>query len=146
MKKPLIIYLFVCFVFIQKSVAQSVTYYPFNSQLAFSTDVKKAVWADLRFQTNSFFSSLNTEIAPMINLKQTRNANYYAGLGVQFNPLNSLVNRAWLNGYFLSSGVRVRPSEKAKNVAVAFEISPYSAKKFDIGTFRTWLGISYEFK
>jgi hypothetical protein len=141
-KKAFVFCLLLVLTVSQKSVAQSV---PFNSQFAFSTNTKKTIWADLRFQTNSFFSSLNTEIAPMVNLKQTRNANYYAGLGVQFNPLNSLVNRAWLTGYFLSSGVRVRPFEKAKNVAIAFEISPYSAKKFDIGTFRTWLGVSYEF-
>ncbi len=126
--------------------SQSVTYYPFNSQLAFSTNPQKQLWAEARVQTNSFFSGLNTEIAPMLNLKQTPNANYYAGLGVQFNPLNSLVNRAWLNGYFLSGGVRVRPFEKLPNVALAFEVTPYVAKKFDIGTFRTWFGISYEFK
>ena len=106
------------------SLAQAVvTYYPFNSVV-----------------------SLNTEIAPMLRLSQTRNAVYYAGVGINTSIVGKLLDQEdLLKGYFLSAGVRVRPFEKLQNVGIAFEASPYSAKNFKSGIFRTWLGVSYYF-
>jgi hypothetical protein len=127
------------------SYAQVVTYYPWQSQLAISSNLHKTAWIEARFQTNSFLSSLNTEVAPMFNFVKKENVNYYTGVGIQFNALNSLANKNILNGYFLSIGTRIRPLEKNRRVALSFEISPYVERKFDLGTFRTWLGVSYEF-
>jgi hypothetical protein len=50
--------------------AQSVAYYPISSIVSISTNPVKPIWLDLRFQTNSFFSSLSTEIAPAVNLNK----------------------------------------------------------------------------
>lgn len=123
-----------------------VTYYPFNSVVSVSTNSTKSVWCDFRVQTNSVLSSLNTEIAPMVQLSHTRNAVYYAGVGVNTSIVGKLLDQEdLLKGYFLSAGVRVRPFEKLQNVGVAFEASPYSAKNFKSGIFRTWLGLSYYF-
>lgn len=127
------------------SYAQSVVYYPFNSILGLSTNPSKAVWLDVKFQTNSYFSSLSTDISPEINLKKTPKSITYLGGGVKMNYLNAIENNNILEGYFMNFGVRLMPFEKYKKVQVAFEISPYAGRKFDIGVFRTNFGIGYNF-
>ncbi|MCP9764840.1 hypothetical protein [Lacihabitans soyangensis] len=127
------------------SYAQSVVYYPFNSILGLSTNPSKAVWLDVKFQTNSYFSSLSTDISPEINLKKTPKSITYLGGGVKMNYLNAIENNNILEGYFMNFGVRLMPFEKYKKVQIAFEISPYAGRKFDIGVFRTNFGIGYNF-
>lgn len=127
------------------SLAQSVVYYPFNSVLGLSTNPSKAVWLDVKFQTNSYFSSLSTDISPEINLKKTPKSITYMGAGVKMNYLNAIENNNILEGYFMNLGVRLMPFEKYKKVQIAFEISPYAGRKLDIGVFRTNFGIGYNF-
>jgi hypothetical protein len=127
------------------SYAQSVVYYPFNSILGLSTNPSNAVWLDVKFQTNSYFSSLSTDISPEINLKKTPKSITYLGGGVKMNYLNAIENNNILEGYFMNLGVRLMPFEKYKKVQIAFEISPYAGRKFDIGVFRTNFGIGYNF-
>lgn len=125
--------------------AQSVVYYPFNSLLGVSTNPSRALWLDVKLQTNSYFSSLSTDISPEINLKKTPKTITYLGAGVKMNYLNAIENNNVLEGYFMNFGVRLMPFEKYKKVHVAFELSPYAGRKFDIGVFRTHFGIGYNF-
>ncbi|MCP9754369.1 hypothetical protein EGI26_04210 [Lacihabitans sp. CCS-44] len=127
------------------SIAQSVVYYPFNSILGLSTNPSKAIWLDVKFQTNSYFSSLSTDISPEINLKKTPKSITYMGAGVKMNYLNAIENNNILEGYFMNFGVRLMPFEKYKKIQLAFEVSPYAGRKFDIGVFRTHFGIGYNF-
>lgn len=127
------------------SIAQSVVYYPFNSILGLSTNPSKAIWLDVKFQTNSYFSSLSTDISPEINLKKTPKSITYMGAGVKMNYLNAIENNNILEGYFMNFGVRLMPFEKYKKVQIAFEVSPYAGRKLDIGVFRTNFGIGYNF-
>jgi hypothetical protein len=129
-----------------RAQAQSVAYYPFNSILSVSTNPDARLWMDLRFQTNSFFSSLSTEIAPAINLNNNTKGMYYLGGGFRINYLAALQdNSKMLEGYFFNAGVRSAPFNKIPQLQVAFELSPYVASNFESGLFRTRLGIAYNF-
>ena len=130
----------------QKSNAQSVSYYPFNSQLSIATNPTKVVWMDFRFQMNSFTASLNTEPALMVNLAYTGTANFYAGGGVNLGIVGAIAdNRKLINGYFGSFGVRAYPFKEAQKVSINFELSPYVEQNGQAGFFRAWLGVGYHF-
>jgi hypothetical protein len=129
-----------------KSNAQSVSYYPFNSQLSIATNPTKVVWMDFRFQMNSFISSLNTEPALMVNLAYTGNANFYAGAGANLGIVGAIAdNRRLINGYFGSFGVRAYPFKEAQKVSINFELGPYVQYDGAAGQFRAWLGVGYHF-
>lgn len=146
MPKSLKIYLIVLlFCNCNSTFAQSIVYYPFNSILGISTNPSKSLWLDVKLQTNSYFSSLSTDISPEINLKKTPKSITYLGAGVKMNYLNAIENNNVLEGYFMNVGVRLMPFEKYKKVQIAFELSPYAGRKFDIGVFRTHFGIGYNF-
>lgn len=134
-----------CLVSAKTSFTQSVVYYPFNSVLGISTNPAKAIWLDVKLQTNSYFSSLSTDISPEINLRKTPKSITYIGAGVKMNYLNAIENNNILEGYFMNLGMRLMPFEKYKKIHVAFELSPYAGRKLDIGVFRTQLGIGYNF-
>jgi hypothetical protein len=143
---PKYIFALIFMLFLQKtSLSQTLTYYPWNSFLELSTSPKKAVWAQIRIQGNSVFSSMNTEIGAMLKLKSKGKAHYYMGPGMQVNLLNDTQDKDVLNGYYFNFGSRIYPFEKYPKVGVAFEISPYANKEFDIGTWRYLLGLSYSF-
>ncbi|MBB6001970.1 hypothetical protein [Arcicella rosea] len=126
--------------------AQAISYYPFNSQLSIATNPTKVVWMDFRFQMNSFTASLNTEPALMVNLGYTKNAFIYAGGGVNFGIVASIIdNQDIVKGYFGSVGMRAYPFEKAPKVSVNFELSPYVNYDGTSGVFRAWLGVGYHF-
>lgn len=125
--------------------SQTVTYYPWNSLFELSTDPRRSLWLQFRVQGNSVFSSMNTEIAPMITFKKNEKSVFYFGPGAQFNLLNELNEKEILNGYFLNVGSRIYPFDKTPNVGIAFELSPYANKDFDIGTWRYLFGVSYSF-
>jgi hypothetical protein len=146
MHKILLCSVFITFVLTNKIQAQSVAYYPFNSILSVSTNPETKVWIDLRFQTNSFFSSLSTEIAPAINLNKNPKGRYYIGGGLRINYLATFQNDARvMEGYFFNAGVRSAPFVKVPQLQIAFELSPYVASNFESGLFRTRLGIAYNF-
>jgi hypothetical protein len=138
----LVIFLLSCTVSLR---AQSIVYYPFNSVLGLSTNPKKAVWLDFKFQTNSYFSSLSTEISPEFTIKSKPKALYYMGVGTRINYLNLVENKNVFEGYFLNAGTRLMPFEKYKKIQIAFELSPFVGRKADIGIFRSQLGIGYSF-
>ncbi len=127
--------------------AQAVTYYPFNSMLSVSSNPNKAFWTDFRFQMNSYFSSLSTEISPMVTFRQKERLKFYAGGGIKANFLNTLnpdeSKRKILEGYFLNVGMRASPIEKLPKFQLVFELSPYANSNFDLGVFRANLGIGY---
>ncbi len=127
--------------------AQAFSYYPFNSIFSVATNPNKVVWADFRFQMNSYFSSLSTEVSPMFNLNKSERARYYVGAGVKANFLNYLnpdvSKRSPLEGYCLNAGVRASPFVKIPRFQIIFELSPYANKTFDLGVFRANLGLGY---
>ncbi|AWV99907.1 hypothetical protein [Arcticibacterium luteifluviistationis] len=129
----------------ETSKAQSVAYYPFSSILSVSTNPELRVWGDLRFQTNSFFSSLSTEIAPAINLNNNDKGRFYLGGGARLNYLATLQDNDILEGFFFNAGVRSAPFDKYPQVQIAFELSPYVASDFESGLLRTRLGVAYNF-
>ena len=141
--KVLLIAALIVFSFSAKS--QSVVYYPFNSVLGVSTNPDKKVWADVRFFTNSYFTSLTVEVAPEFTVARTQRADYYVGAGVKLNTYNMFQNYNPIEGYFFNTGVKVRPIDKFKKMHIAFEISPYATRQMDAGLFRTMLGIGYNF-
>ncbi len=143
LKKSLIVLFFL--IYIQSANSQTVTYYPWQSLFEVSTNPQRTLWLQFRLQGNSVFSSMNTEIAPMITFKKNEKSIFYFGPGAQINLLNDLNDKEILNGYFFNIGTRVYPFEKTKNVAIAFELSPYANKDFDIGTWRYLFGLSYTF-
>lgn len=144
-KKLLLIIAFVSIA--QLSQAQAFTYYPFNSIFSIATNPNKAVWADFRFQMNSYFSSLSTEVSPMFNLNKSERAKFYVGAGVKANFLNALnpdaSKQSPLEGFCLNAGVRTSPIEKLPRFQIVFELSPYANKNFDLGVFRANLGLGY---
>lgn len=125
--------------------AQSIAYYPFNSVLGFSSNPNNFFWVDMRLFTNSYFSSMSTDLALEFNIADTKRAYYYLGGGPKVNMYNLFNGKMPIEGYFVNSGVRVRPFDKFKRVQVIFEVSPYVVKEGDMGLFRTMLGIGYNF-
>lgn len=139
-----------CFVVLSNiCYSQAFTYYPFNSVFSIASNPNKPVWVDFRFQMNSYFSSLSTEISPMINLTKGEKAKFYIGAGIKANFLNYIntdpQKRNPLEGYFLNLGARVSPFEKVPQFQGVFELSPYTNKQFDLGIFRANLGVAYVF-
>jgi hypothetical protein len=125
--------------------AQSIVYYPISSVLGLSTNPKKTVWLDAKFQTNSYFSSLSTEISPEFTIKSKPKALFYMGVGTRINYLNLIENKNVFEGYFLNAGTRLMPFEKYPKIQIAFELSPFVSRKADIGIFRSQIGIGYCF-
>lgn len=145
LKKSLFIFLLVMFT--ESTYGQAFTYYPFNSIFSIATNPNRAIWIDFRFQTNTYFSSLSTEISPMFNINKAERAKFYIGAGVKANFLNYLntdpSKQSALEGYALNVGVRASPIEKLPKFQVVFELSPYANKDFDLGLFRANLGLAY---
>ena len=123
----------------------SISYYPFNSYLAVSTNPDKTLWFETRIVFNTLTNSLVTEIAPMVTFSRNQTATYYAGVGINMYPLKAFDNDNVLNAYVLSVGVRAYPFEKAQRVGINFELSPLGYKKLDLGNFRAFFGLSYRF-
>ncbi|MFN3848754.1 MAG: hypothetical protein ACK4NY_04970 [Spirosomataceae bacterium] len=145
-----ILSLFILFIITQSAYSQAVTYYPWTSTLSVATNPNRAVWGDLRFQMNSYFSSLSTEVSPMFNVSKGEKAKFYVGAGARFNFINYFTQddpekQNPLEGYFVSVGVRASPIAKIPRLQLAFELSPYSNKNFDLGLFRANLGLGYVF-
>jgi hypothetical protein len=129
-----------------RCLAQAVTYHPWDNVLAVASNPQRLVWGEARFQMNSLFAALDTELAPMINFRRSPQSQFYVGGGAAFGFVSHFVdNTKLLKGYFLSIGTRVHPIVQAPQVGVAFELSPYTAEDFKSGRFRAWLGVTYQF-
>lgn len=132
--------------FVQSGSAQiAVSYFPFQSILAISSNTEKRVWADYKLETNSFSSNLNMEFSPKINLKRSEWVNYYLGPGISINPANNEANSSLVNGSFLDIGARIKPWARFRNFQVVFEVSPYVNRLFSNGNIRTRLGAAWNF-
>jgi hypothetical protein len=128
------------------SAQVAVGYYPFQSILSVSSDTENLLWADLRTETNTFFSNLNLETHLMVNISKSPWVNYYSGLGMHFNPFNGTSDIAIVNGYSFNIGARIKPLQDYPNVQLLFEVGPYINQGFDGGLLRTSLGIAYNFR
>ena len=127
----------------------SVGYYPWSSLLSVSTNPKKAVWLDSRFQTNSLFSSLSVDILPMINLKRGEVVQWYIGGGLRLNPLYRIADAKadliTIDGYSLNVGVRIAPIPQNRNIQLALELNPYVKNDFASGVLKSHFGLVYFF-
>ena len=143
--KWIVITLFVIF-FSQSVKAQVVlSYYPFQSIVALSSDSEKTFWVDGRGETNTFFSNVNLEINGMLNFRKRNYYNMYTGIGYNFNPFYAAEGLTLSNGYLVHFGIRFKPWLKQANFQIGFELSPYFNANFDGGTLRSLLGLSYNF-
>lgn len=144
MKRILVILL--CLLTHKPILAQvAISYFPFQSILSVSTNTDKRLFADFKIETNNFISNFNMEFSPKINLRSLEKVNYYTGLGISINPVNSLANLPITNGYFIDFGMRAKPFEKLNNLQVVFEISPYLNREMNGGNLRARIGIAWNF-
>lgn len=127
----------------------SVGYYPWSSLLSVSTNPKKVVWLDARFQTNSLFSSLSVDILPMVNLKRGEIVQWYIGGGLRLNPLYRIADAdadlITIDGYSMNVGVRIAPLPQNRNIQLALELNPYVKDDFASGVLKSHFGLVYVF-
>jgi hypothetical protein len=123
----------------------AISYFPYPSYLSVSSNPKRTIWLDYKLETNTFFTNLNMEISPKVNIKNNPLISCYLGPGLSLNPVNYSSDLPILNGYFIDAGIRWSPLEKMKQVQLVFEVSPYLNHQFNSGNLRTRLGISYVF-
>ena len=139
-------FLVVFLVFSQTSKAQSVSYYPFASELAISSNPTQAAWAEVRIQMNSATSALTTEFGPMLTVKKTKTTAFYIGGGANIGWMSNVINNSsLLKGYYGSAGFRAFPFEKLPQVGLNFEFTPYTDSNVQTGLLRAWIGLSYHF-
>ncbi len=139
-------FLVVFLVFFQTSKAQSVSYYPFASELAISSNPTQAAWAEVRIQMNSATSALTTEFGPMLTVKKTKTTAFYIGGGANIGWMSNVINNSsMLKGYYGSAGFRAFPFEKLPQVGLNFEFTPYTDSNVQTGLLRAWIGLSYHF-
>ncbi len=128
----------------------SVGYYPWSNLLSISTNPKRAVWLDTRFQTNSLFSSLSVDILPMVNLRRGEVIQWYIGGGLRLNPLYRIADAnadlITIDGYSVNVGVRVSPLPQNRNIQLALELNPYVKDDFASGVLKSHFGVVYLFR
>jgi hypothetical protein len=124
----------------------AVTYFPFQSVLGVASDTERRLWVGVNAETNTFLSNVNLEWQGMANLKKGEWVNYYAGLGVNTNPLAAINELPLVNGYSFTAGARIKPFANYRHVQVVFEVAPHANAYFDGGTLRTLLGLAYNFR
>ena len=130
----------------QQSNAQSISYYPFNSQLAVSTNPTNTAWAEVRMQMNSATSAITSELGPMLTVYKTKDAVFYTGGGVNIGWMSNVFNQSsLLKGYYGSFGVRAYPFTSVPHLGLNFEFTPYTDAKVQTGLLRAWLGVNYHF-
>ncbi len=126
--------------------AQSLSYYPFASQLSIASNPTLPAWGEIRIQMNSATSALTTELGPMITVKKTKETIFYVGAGMNVGWFANVINNSSLiKGYYGSAGLRSFPFEKLPKLGLNFEITPYTDSKVQTGLLRAWLGVSYNF-
>ena len=131
---------------IHLTTAQSVSYYPFNSQLAVSSNPTNMAWAEVRMQMNSATSAITSEFGPMLTVYKTKDAVFYTGGGVNIGWMSNVFNQSsLLKGYYGSLGVRAYPFTSLPHLGLNFEFTPYTDSKVQTGLLRAWLGVNYHF-
>ena len=150
MKKSLLVFAFILSFGLQETKAQaSVGYYPWSSLLSISTNPRNVIWGDVRFQTNSLFSSLSVDLLPMVNLKRGEVVQWYLGGGVRINPLYRIADAKadliTIDGYSLNVGARVSPLRQNRNIQLAIELNPYVKDEWDSGVLKSHFGLVYVF-
>jgi hypothetical protein len=150
MKRILILIVFFLICSREGLMAQgSAGYYPWNSLLTISTNPRKLLWVDARFQTNSLFSSLSVDILPMINFKRGEVTQWYFGGGVRLNPLYRIADAkadlVTVDGYSINVGVRISPLPQNRNIQLALELNPYVKDDFASGVLKSNFGVIYVF-
>jgi hypothetical protein len=150
MRKYLLVTAFILSLGLQELKAQaSVGYYPWSSLLSISTNPRNVIWGDVRFQTNSLFSSLSIDLLPMINLKRGEVVQWYIGGGVRINPLYRIADAnadlITIDGYSMNVGVRISPLRQNRNVQLALELNPYVKDEWDSGVLKSHFGLVYVF-
>ena len=130
----------------QFSNAHSISYYPFNSQLAVSSNPPNTAWAEVRMQMNSATSAITSEFGPMLTVYKTKDAVFYTGGGVNIGWMSNVFNQSsLLKGYYGSFGVRAYPFTSVPHLGLNFEFTPYTDSKVQTGLLRAWLGVNYHF-
>ncbi|MCE7068106.1 hypothetical protein [Dyadobacter sp. CY326] len=150
MKRIFFVLTLILFLNQQKLSAQaSVGYYPWSSLLTISTNSKKVVWLDARFQTNSLFSSLSVDLLPMINLKRGEVVQWYLGGGLRLNPLYRIADAdadlITIDGYSVNFGARISPLPQNRRFQIAVELNPYVKDDFASGVLKSHFGLVYIF-
>lgn len=144
--KNLLASLILFFVSLDRSNAQSISYYPFNSQLAISSNPTNVAWAEMRMQMNSATSALTSELGPMVTVYKSKDALFYMGGGVNIGWMSNVFNQSsLLKGYYGSAGVRAYPFSSMPKLGINFEFTPYTDSKVKTGLLRAWLGVNYHF-
>ncbi len=144
MRRPILtILLALCLGFKAKSQVV-LGYFPFNyGEVQLTSSQENLFFADLRVETNSFISNLNTELGGAINLQRTEQYNLYVGAGLRFNPFYAYAS---VSGYYLPVGVRWRPIRALSKLGLVFELSPLFYERLGEGlVLRSKLGLSYAF-
>ncbi len=133
--------------YLTATYSQGLMYYPFTSQISVSSNPTKVLWVDSKWQTNSFFSNFNTELAPHINISTDARYRMYVGAGARVNFVTLLTSTSsrFVEGYFGTFGVRSSLFPAYPRLQVGFEFSPYVNRQATLGLFRTNLGIGYYF-
>lgn len=138
--------LILSFVMSQQLIAQSISYYPFNSQLAVSSNPTNVAWAEVRMQMNSATSAITSEFGPMLTVYKTKDALFYTGGGVNIGWMSNVFNQSSiLKGFYGSVGVRAYPFTALPHLGLNFEFTPYTDSKVQTGLLRAWLGVNYHF-
>lgn len=132
--------------FFSRAKAQiALSYYPLSSVFAVGTDNEKLLSADLRLETNSFIGLMNSEVQLMWNWRRGNWLNYYSGLGINFKPFYAASDLSFLNGYVISTGIRLKPWQKQPQFQVLFELSPFFYQSWEGASLRSSLGVAYNF-
>ena len=151
-------YLLFGILFCAKSISAQLTlsYYPWQSMIGLTKNIRNVVAFDYKLETNSFLNQMNMEFStrrykPVSfvagtedNLTAYFKVIYHYGIGCAFNPARIGSGVTPLNGYFIDLGMRWHiPS--MNDLSIIFECSPYVNEGFTNGNIRTRLGFGYRF-
>lgn len=151
-------YLLFGILFSAKSISAQFTlsYYPWQSMIGLTKNIRNVVAFDYKLETNSFLNQMNMEFStrrykPVSfvagtedNLTAYLKVIYHYGIGCAFNPARIGSGVTPLNGYFIDLGMRWHiPS--MNDLSIIFECSPYVNEGFTNGNIRTRLGFGYRF-
>ncbi|MBK8686492.1 MAG: hypothetical protein IPN26_16760 [Bacteroidetes bacterium] len=151
-------YLLIGILFCAKSISAQFTlsYYPWQSMLGLTKNIRNIVAFDYKVETNSFLNQMNMELSarrykPIMlqegaqdNLRVFLKVIYHYGIGCAFNPARIGSGVTPLNGYFIDLGMRWYIPQ-VNHLSIIFECSPYVNEGFTNGNIRTRLGLGYRF-
>lgn len=151
-------YFLIGILFFAKPISAQFTlsYYPWQSMIGLTKNIRNVVAFDYKLETNSFLNQMNMEFSArrykpvsfvagtVDNLTAYLKVIYHYGIGCAFNPARIGSRVTPLNGYFIDLGMRWHiPS--MNDLSVIFECSPYVNEGFTNANIRTRLGFGYRF-